>query len=131
MSRGGADHGRSDAEMAAEAMSLSTATEEAPPLVPAGGVFEGQIAVVGETRIDGRVQGTLRGPGALVLGPEADVEGPIDCEGVVARGRIVGPVKARACVRLGRGTRLEGDVSAPRIEVDDEARWTGKARIGD
>ena len=52
---------------------------EMPALVPENGRFEGQIAVVGETRIEGAVQGSLRGPGTLHLGESAHVEGIIDC----------------------------------------------------
>lgn len=106
-------------------------TGETPALVPRGGCFEGQIAVVGETRIDGRVLGSLRGPGMLVLGPSAHVEGPIECEVVESSGHIVGPVTARSRARLGPGTRFEGDLEAPVLEVDDDAIWNGVARVGD
>ena len=122
--------GGSDADMAQEAMALSVEHDALPPLVPEGGLFEGQIAVVGETRIDGAVQGSLRGPGSLVLGPEANVEGVIDCERVESRGRVMGPVSARSGVRLAAGCQLEGDVDAPVLEVADDAIWTGRAKIG-
>ena len=38
------------------------ATGGSDALVPAGGVFEGQVAVVAETRVEGVVRGSLRGP---------------------------------------------------------------------
>lgn len=103
---------------------------ELPALVPQDGRFEGQIAVVSDTRIEGAVQGSLRGPGTLHLGETAHIEGVIDCEILESRGRIVGPVKARSRARLAAGTHLEGDVEAPAIEVDDDAVWNGRARIG-
>ena len=103
---------------------------EMPALVPEAGRFEGQIAVVGDTRIEGAVQGSLRGPGTLHLGQSAHVEGVIDCEILESAGRIVGPVTARARARLAAGTHLEGDLDAPTIEVDDEAIWNGRARVG-
>jgi cytoskeletal protein CcmA (bactofilin family) len=105
-------------------------TSETPALVPLDGRFEGQIAVVGETRIDGQVRGSLRGPGMLVLGPSARVEGPIECEVLESSGEIVGPVLARGRARLGPGTRFEGDLEAPVLEVDDDAVWNGVARVG-
>ena len=37
-------------------------------LVPAGGVFEGQIAIMGQTCIEGTVRGSLCGTGELELG---------------------------------------------------------------
>ncbi len=106
-------------------------TSETPALVPRDGRFEGQIAVVGETRIDGEVHGSLRGPGMLVLGASARIEGPIECEVVESSGEIIGPVTARSRVHLGPGTRFEGNLDAPLLEVDDDAVWNGVARVGD
>ena len=105
-------------------------TGETPALVPRDGRFEGQIAVVGQTRIDGQVVGSLRGPGTLVLGSSARVEGPIECEVVDSSGEIIGSVRAQRRARLGPGTRFEGDLEAPVLEVDDDAVWNGVARVG-
>jgi len=101
-----------------------------PPLVPANGHFEGQVAVVGDTRIAGSVQGSLRGPGHLTIDPGAHVDGVIDCDSLTAAGRITGPIQARRHVQLSAGTHLEGDIDAPSINMADDAVWNGKARIG-
>ncbi|HPG25530.1 MAG TPA: polymer-forming cytoskeletal protein [Myxococcota bacterium] len=106
------------------------ATGGSDALVPAGGVFEGQVAVVAETRVEGVVRGSLRGPGSLILGEDAHVEGLIDCEGLASRGRIMGPVSVRRRVHLSGTARLEGDVEAQAVRIEDEAVWIGRARIG-
>lgn len=98
-------------------------------LVPRAGFFEGQIAVVGETRIDGTVLGSLQGPGDLVLGIDARVEGRIECERVSSQGEILGPIVARKHAHLGDGARFEGDLVAPAVEVDGDVVWNGKARV--
>ena len=100
------------------------------PLVPADGVFEGQIAILGETRIDGTVRGTLRGNGRLALGPAGRIEGIIECEEVRSQGAIVGPVVAHCSVHLGPGAVMDGDLDTPRVEVSDSAIWNGVARVG-
>ncbi len=102
----------------------------AVPLVPAGGSFEGQVAVVGRTRIAGSVGGSVKGPGTLVLDAGARVEGIIDCEIVDCRGEILGPVVARTRAKLAGRARFEGDLEAPVVEVDDDAVWIGEARVG-
>ena len=101
-----------------------------PMLVPEEGLFEGQVAVVGDTRIAGAVIGTLRGPGTLHLESTAVIEGPIDCDALESGGRIVGSVHARRRAHLGPGSLFEGDLEAPVVEVDDDATWQGTARIG-
>ena len=101
-----------------------------PPLVPAEGYFEGQVAVVGDTRISGSVQGSLRGPGHLMIDSGAHVDGVIDCDSLTASGRITGLIQARRHVKLSEGAHLEGDINAPSINMTDDAIWNGKARIG-
>lgn len=105
--------------------------ESAPaPLVPENGLFEGQVAVVGQTRIEGTVQGSLRGPGELLIGPQARIEGPIECTKVDSRGEIIGSVIAHTRAHLASGARFEGNMEAQTLEVDDDAIWNGLARVG-
>ena len=99
-------------------------------LVPADGVFDGQIAILGETRIDGTVRGTLRGSGRLELGPDGRIEGIIECEEVWSQGAIVGPVVAHSRVHLGSGAVMDGDLDTACVEVSDSAIWNGVARVG-
>ena len=99
------------------------------PLVPPKGSFEGQVAILGRTRVEGCVRGSLRGPGELVLGPEARIEGIIEVDAVSSRGTILGPVVARIRARFGDGARFEGDLDAPRVEVDGDVVWNGVARV--
>lgn len=101
----------------------------APALVPEGGVFEGQIALLGETRIDGSVSGSLRGSGELVLGARARVEGLVDCDTLDSRGTIVGPVIVRNRARLLAGARVEGDLETPVLAVEEGALWNGRVRV--
>ena len=100
------------------------------PLVPADGVFEGQVSVQGETRIEGVVRGVLRGTGRLELGPDARIEGEIECEEVCSEGAIVGPVAAHQRIELGAGARLDGDVETPKLKVAESALLNGSARVG-
>jgi cytoskeletal protein CcmA (bactofilin family) len=102
-----------------------------PPLVPSGGIFEGEVAVLGDTRIEGRVVGSLRGPGRIVLGPEAKIEGELECDEVDSEGAIRGPIDAHHRVRLRAGARLDGDIQSPSVEVADSAVWNGTARVGE
>lgn len=99
-------------------------------LVPAGGAFEGQVALIGPTRIDGHVHGSLRGTGELVVGPGARIEGLVDCESISSEGEILGPVSVRTKARFGPGARLDGDLQAPVVFLDDDAVWNGRATVG-
>jgi cytoskeletal protein CcmA (bactofilin family) len=99
-------------------------------LVPAGGVFEGQIAIMGQTCIEGTVRGSLCGTGELELGREASVEGKVECDILRSRGQIIGPVLARSSAHFGAGARFEGDLDSPAVQVEDDVVWVGVARVG-
>lgn len=107
-----------------------SATLDSIPLIPRAGVFEGMVAVVGETRIEGTVRGNLRGPGSLVLGPEGRVEGAIECDAVTSQGVIIGPVAVRTRAQFSDGARFEGILEAPTVEIVGEVVWNGVARVG-
>lgn len=109
---------------------VETASPALVALVPHEGVFEGQLVLAGTTLIEGVVRGSLRGSGELVLGPDARVEGVIECDVVTSRGQILGSVVARRCIRLAEGARMDGDLQAPAIEVADDVVWNGRARVG-
>jgi len=100
-------------------------------LVPRGGSFDGQVAIVGPTRIEGHVRGSLRGPGELYVGTAARVEGRVECEALESDGEIVGPVSVRTRARFGAGARLDGDLQVPVVAFDDDAIWNGRAQIGE
>jgi len=100
------------------------------PLVPREGFFEGMVAILGRTHVEGTIRGSLRGPGELVLGPEARVEGIVECDLVSSRGLIIGPVVARIGAHFGDGAHLEGDLDAPTVEVEGDVVWNGVARVG-
>ena len=89
------------------------------------------VAVLGETRVEGTVRGSLRGPGELVIGPDARVEGAVECSVVSSRGTIVGPVVARSRAHFGDGAHFDGDLDAPVVEVDGDVVWNGVARVGE
>ncbi|GEM_PF-5546593 len=103
---------------------------DAVALVPKGGFFEGQVALQGRTQVEGAVRGSLRGSGELVLSAEARVEGLVECDVVSCSGTIIGPVAVRIRAYFGDGAHFDGDLDAPRLEIEGDVVWNGIARVG-
>lgn len=115
----------------AEALQHVVAAEGgAPALVPAAGLFEGQVLVQGPTRIEGAVRGALRGPGTLAVGPGGRVEGAVQCADVHSQGLISGSIEAAGGVWLAPGSRSEGPLRAATLALDESAILNGEARVG-
>ncbi len=125
----GAGAALSDGESGAEESTVRASSWDGA-LVPRGGSFDGQVAIVGPTRIEGHVRGSLRGVGPLRVGSEARVEGRVECDALDSDGEIVGPVSVRTRARFGPGARLDGDLEVPIVAFDESAVWNGRALVG-
>lgn len=90
-------------------------------LIGAGSKIEGDISFTGGLRIDGHVNGNVRGSGdkscTLVLSELAKVEGEIEVAHVFINGTVVGPVKGSEYIELMPKSRVSGDIHYKSIEM--------------
>lgn len=102
-----------------------------------------QTEIQSGTRIKGRVQGS---EGLVVAGT---IEGQIELEGrltvetggvvkaevrahrVSIQGTVVGNVTASEIIEIGTTGRVQGDLRAPTVRIDDGARFSGLLEVGD
>jgi cytoskeletal protein CcmA (bactofilin family) len=63
------------------------------------------------------------------VGPDAIVEAEIVADLVSARGRIKGDIRAHRRVELFSTARVEGDITAPALEVEGGCRFNGHCRM--
>lgn len=92
----------------------------------AGAVFEGQLAFKGMVRIDCAFTGSVNSDGVLVLGELARVEGEINVEQLISNGIIIGNVTARSKVTLQKNSQLQGNLTAPYLDVEEGAVLEGQ-----
>lgn len=100
-------------------------------LVGAGSTFVGDLNFAGGLRIDGVVQGSVRGVGGdgagmLVISEKGAVEGEVRAAHLVVAGRITGPVYTTEVVELQPTARVTGDVRYRALEIHHGAVVEGK-----
>jgi cytoskeletal protein CcmA (bactofilin family) len=114
-----------------------------PPVLPkAGGPkpeshFGRQLVIVG--RISGQDNVTLHGSldgdidltGHLVIGRHAVVEGNVTAESVTAGGKFSGTLAAGSILQIESGASIAGDVTTPRLTVQEGALFNGELKMGD
>ncbi|HYM66502.1 MAG TPA: polymer-forming cytoskeletal protein [Patescibacteria group bacterium] len=93
--------------------------------------FEGKLTYDGAVSIGGRCEGELRVTGNVEVGSSATVKALIEGASVTLKGSVEGLVTARDKLTLGRNARLNGDVQAKRLQIDDGASFNGHIRMGD
>ena len=113
-----------------------TVAKAAPAAAPESGSTLGrQIHVDGTIVCDedltilGRVDGTLRAKGTLVIAKEADVRAKIDGQRVLVHGKVNGNVHGAERVVLGQTARLTGNIEAPTLEIIEGAYFKGNVEM--
>lgn len=94
------------------------------------------IVICGEVKgsedliLDGRVEGTVTlAEGRLTVGPNANIAADLAAKDVLIMGRVQGNVVAAGRVELRAGCSVEGDITALRLAVEDNAVFRGKVDL--
>jgi cytoskeletal protein CcmA (bactofilin family) len=94
------------------------------------------IVICGEVKgsedlvLDGRVEGTVTlSEGRLTIGPSANVAADLAAKDVLIMGHVQGNVLATGRVELRAGCNVEGDITALRLAVEDNAMFRGKVDL--
>jgi cytoskeletal protein CcmA (bactofilin family) len=111
---------------------LAAGAESAEPIaIPRGGSFTGLLSFSGEACVLGELHGSIRATGRLRIGRDARVDARIEVDEVLIEGLVRGDVVARSKVELAASAVVEGAIHAPRIELHDGCRFTGRCQSGD
>ncbi len=90
---------------------------------------DGMIICDEDLTILGRVDGTIRAQGTLVIAKEAEVRAKIDGERVLVHGKVDGNVHGAERVVLGQTARLTGNIKATTLEITEGAYFKGNVEM--
>ena len=94
--------------------------------------FEGVLHAEGMLRVDGIVHGTVDIQGDLEISSTGLVEGPeVKAHNIIVQGVLKARVFAKGKRTLSRTARLEGDVVAGALEIEEGAYYTGYIETND
>jgi cytoskeletal protein CcmA (bactofilin family) len=92
--------------------------------------IKGEISSREPLVVSGRVDGTIDAPGQLVtISAGAHVTADVTAAGIIVSGTVKGALVAEDRIALMAGADVEGDMTSPRMAVDDGAFVCGKAQI--
>jgi cytoskeletal protein CcmA (bactofilin family) len=132
--------GRGDDESMAE--SETTVATGAPPVVPApastslsafidqGSEFEGKLTFKDTVRIDGVFRGEITSQNTLIVGETGEILATVRSRSVVVSGTVTGDVFASDRLVLHKTARVEGDVEAGTLAIEEGAMINGKVTMG-
>lgn len=103
---------------------------DAAVLTP-GICIKGELTGKADLLIDGEVQGSIRlGESRLTVGQAGHIQADIEASEILVHGQVEGDLRGRERVMLGASCRVVGDLEAPRVAIEDGARFKGRVEMG-
>lgn len=91
--------------------------------------IKGDLKFTGEMAFDGKIEGDIRGDGALTMGETSVVTGNIDVQSAVIRGKVNGNIVAKDKLEVKGKTELFGDVRAAKLSIEEGVTFVGRAEV--
>jgi len=117
--------------MARDRSNGGSAPETVISIIGPGMTVVGDCQTEGTIRVEGRVEGSVAAGKAVVVGKEGTVDGDIRTQDAVISGRVAGTLVAESRLELQATSRVQGDVHARRMQLEEGALLNGTVRIGE
>ena len=91
--------------------------------------IKGTVRFAGELTFDGKLDGDIQSDGSLNLGDNSVINGNVNVNNVVVRGKINGNITAREKVDIKLKTELFGDVRAAKLVIEEGVTFVGKTEV--
>lgn len=83
----------------------------------------GDVISEGDFRIDGKVEGTIKTAGRVVIGKLGVAIGKIECVDADVEGSFVGELQVENLLTLKSSAKISGDVKAGKLSVEPNAEF--------
>lgn len=91
--------------------------------------IKGNLKFSGELAFDGKLDGEIHTDGVLSLGDGAVVNGNINAQSVVVRGKITGNINAKEKIDIKAKAELFGDIRAAKLTIEEGVTFVGKSEV--
>lgn len=100
-------------------------------IIAAGMKIVGDCETDGTIRIEGSIQGSVTAGKAVVIGKDGLVDGHVITADAVIAGRVTGTVRADSRLEVQASARIDGEVAARRMQLEEGAVLNGTLRMGE
>ena len=91
--------------------------------------IKGNVKFSGELTFEGKLDCEINSDGVLNLGDTAVVNGNINAQTVVVRGKVTGNITAKEKIEIKAKTELFGDIRAAKLSVEEGVTFVGKTEV--
>ena len=91
--------------------------------------IKGNLKFSGELTFEGKLEGEIQSDGVLNLGDTAVINGNINAQTVVVRGKVNGNIFAKEKIDIKAKTEMFGDIRAARLSIEEGVTFVGKTEV--
>src|SRR5881398_743602 len=91
--------------------------------------IKGNLKFSGELTFEGKLDGEINSDGILHLGDTAVINGNINAQTVVVRGKVNGNIAAKEKIDIKTKAELFGDIRSSKLSVEEGVTFVGKAEV--
>lgn len=95
-----------------------------------GTEIKGDIVCNGDIRIDGKLVGTLKSEGKVVVGENGLVEGEVECQNATISGGLKVTIKVHELLTLMSTANLVGEINTNKLQIEPGANFSGSCKMG-
>lgn len=117
--------------MARDRSGNGVSPESVISIIARGMKVVGDCETDGTIRIEGTVQGAVRAGKAVVVGKDGVVSGDIVTQDAVISGAVTGTLVVESRLELQATCRVDGDIRARRMQLEEGAILNGSVHMGD
>ena len=106
-----------------------TTTGSAKNILTSDVEIKGNLKFAGELTFDGKLDGEINSDGTLHLGDSAVVNGNINVNSVIVRGKVNGNVSAKEKIEIKTKAELFGDIRSSKLVIEEGVTFVGKTEV--
>jgi len=111
-------------------MANNSETSSRNNLIGNGTIIKGDIEAQGDIRIDGKIIGTVKSTGKVVVGQQGVIDGTMRCKNADISGNVKGTLIAEELTSLKETSHLEGELYTKQLFIEVGAFFSGKCDMG-
>ena len=94
-----------------------------------GSEFEGKLSFKDTVRIDGTFTGEIRSENTLIVGETGEIHAQVHSKAVMVSGSVVGDIFATQKLVLHKTARVQGNIDAPSLVIEEGAVFNGQIKM--
>ena len=108
---------------------MSTTTSTSKNTLASDVEIKGNLKFSGELTFEGKLDGEIQTDGTLQLGDSAVINGNINAQTVVVRGKVNGNISAKEKIDIKSKAEIFGDIRASKLAVEEGVTFVGKTEV--